>query len=207
MLFADRVLPSTPPEAWFGWRVLRSRRKVAEEGFALFTLDTLMGALVAADAIELRLEQRRGMLKSYEVAHLRLLPGVRARLFPHRSPEARVIDWLARREARTGWLDEAITGTLIPEQTPHPARSWNHELHRGLAARRLAQEVTKPFLLFFTTKSHELLPEAAQALARVPDAELASAIACRERLAPHERERCRQAWTHATQLRYLDTSA
>ena len=207
VLFADRLLPASPAGSWGGWRVACSEQKVAVQEFALLALDTLVGALVDANAIELSLRQRDGLFKSYEVAHLRLLPGVRPSVFPHQSPEARVIDWLARQPQREGWLDEAITGTLIPTEVPQPARSWNHELHKGLTARRLAHEERRQILLVFSTRTYRLTPDTLEALATVPDEDVASTLACRARLDAAQSLRCRQAWRHAVHLRQEDTSS
>ena len=189
------------------WRIVRTDRWVETDAFGELTVLALAGALVAAEAAELQLRPRKGLLKTYEVAHLRLLPGVKPSRFPHRSPEARVIEWLARQEGREGWLDEAIIATLIPEESTAADLMWAFELHRGLVARKLARETERTVFLLFTTMVHQLEPQAQQALDAATDADVEAALACRARLTADERLRCRQAWDHARHMRYYDSSS
>ncbi len=205
-VLADRLLPSRPPQTWGGWRVVSSNRRVNAKALALLTLETLVGALRSAGAIELSMRQRDGVFKSHEAAHLQLLPGVRPGIFPHQAPEARVIAWLASRPERGGWLDEAIAGTLIAEESSHPDRTWLHEVHHGLVARRRAREETRTILRFIRVRTCHLLPATHESLGEATDQAIARLLDGRNHLDTHQSRRCHEAWQHAVWQRRIDNS-
>lgn len=205
-VLADHVLPSNAPGTWFGCRVITTDRRVGVTNLALLTLDTLVGALHSAGAVALSLRQRDGLFRSYEVAHLQLLSDVGPNLFPHQSPEARVIAWLASQSERAGWLDEALTGTLLAKESSYPDRMWIHEVHRGLVARRCAREETKTILRYFPLRTFHLLPDAREALGTASDGAIAELRAGRHQLDKDQLLRCRQAWRHAISLRRINNA-
>lgn len=199
IVYGDRLLETRDRAASTTARLPLSGRHTDVDKLAFTGLCSALGALEAAGEFEITLRPRKGLIRTREHAHVRQSRSHCE--WPRHSPEARLRAWLAQADDREAWLVDLIAAAVVPEVATFPHRVALEYLVGGLVKRGIVEAVERRAIVFFRVTEYQVVESAAAELQRVTEEQIDESLRVHEILSPRIREKCRDAWRGAIQLR------